>query len=475
MHLWLARELHDTDASRSRRINVIGPRGGAKSTLVTLAYVLRMAVEQREKYIWIVSDTRRQAELHLQNVKHELQQNSELAAAYPHGVGRGSRWQSASIELASGVVIEAFGTGQRIRGRRRRAERPTLIVCDDIENDSHTHSAAQREASREWFQATLLNAGTRRTNIINLATALHRDALAVRLATTPGWQSTTFRAITEWPTATELWNEWERIYTAADNPQAVADADQFYRDHRDELHTGADALWPEVEDLLTLMKLRAEIGATAFAREKQGQPLDARDREWPEMYFGDDAWFDEWPDAVPLRVIALDPSKGASSRHGDYSAFVMLGVDARGMLYVEADLARRPTTQMVADGVALCERFAPQRFGVEANQWQELLAGEFMSALRAAQQNHVAVDMVGNYQNKQLRIRRLGPYLSQRRIRFRRHSAGTRLLVEQLREFPLGSHDDGPDALEMAVRMVEADRGHNRNDRLGNRLPIEVA
>jgi hypothetical protein len=27
--------------------------------------------------------------------------------------------------------------------------------------------------------------------------------------------------------------------------------------------------------------------------------------------------------------------------------------------------------------------------------------------------------------------------------------------VEQLRSFPLGSHDDGPDALEMAVRMIE--------------------
>jgi len=28
-------------------------------------------------------------------------------------------------------------------------------------------------------------------------------------------------------------------------------------------------------------------------------------------------------------------------------------------------------------------------------------------------------------------------------------------LVEQLRSFPVGSHDDGPDALEMAVRMIE--------------------
>ena len=54
----------------------------------------------------------------------------------------------------------------------------------------------------------------------------------------------------------------------------------------------------------------------------------------------------------------------------------MLGVDLQGVLYVEADLARRPTTQMVADGAALCQRHFVDAFGVEANQFQELLAGE---------------------------------------------------------------------------------------------------
>jgi hypothetical protein len=29
-------------------------------------------------------------------------------------------------------------------------------------------------------------------------------------------------------------------------------------------------------------------------------------------------------------------------------------------------------------------------------------------------------------------------------------------LVDQLRDFPQGSHDDGPDALEMALRLAEA-------------------
>ncbi len=51
--------------------------------------------------------------------------------------------------------------------------------------------------------------------------------------------------------------------------------------------------------------------------------------------------------------------------------------------------------------------------------------------------------------NKKARITALEPYVNQGRIRFtKRHN----LLLEQLRMFPLGVHDDGPDALEMACQ-----------------------
>jgi hypothetical protein len=44
-------------------------------------------------------------------------------------------------------------------------------------------------------------------------------------------------------------------------------------------------------------------------------------------------------------------------------------------------------------------------------------------------------------------------------------------LVEQLRDFPAGAHDDGPDALEMALRLA-TDLTHNPNadDGLGHTL-----
>lgn len=52
-----------------------------------------------------------------------------------------------------------------------------------------------------------------------------------------------------------------------------------------------------------------------------------------------------------------------------YWALVALGVDRQGMLYVDADLACRPTPEMVAEAVEWYCRFRPDAFGVEAHQF----------------------------------------------------------------------------------------------------------
>jgi predicted phage terminase large subunit-like protein len=332
-----------------------------------------------------------------------------------------------------------------------------------LQNDSHISSAAQRNSSQRWFHGSLLPAGDKRTNIVNLATALHREALALLLDEAPGWRSRRFSAIESWPTNMELWSQWEAIYSDADNADARHDARRFYVERQSAMDAGAVVLWPEEEDLYRLMQIRVESGRTAFEREKQGSPVDPELCEWPEHYFGEHIWFSEWPGELVVRAIALDPSKGSDARRGDRV----------GVIYVEADMARRPTPQMVADGVALCARFRPTVFGVEANQFQELLCGEFAREFERQGMTGVVPAAIHNHVSKHMRIRRLGPYLSQRRLRFLARSAATKLLVDQLRDFPAGAHDDGPDALEMAVRLAEEMLyGRCANDGLGNRLPV---
>lgn len=470
MHNWLAAELDRWQGVEGKKLNVLGPRGSAKSTLVTLAYILRSAVEGREPYIWIVSDTHSQACTHLANLRAELEHNRRLRRVYRWSARAGAVWRSEVLMLANGVTIEAYGTGQKVRGRRRMHHRPTLIVCDDLQNDDQVASPEGRARARQWFHGTLLKAGARQTNTINLATALHREALAMELDTTPGWKSRIFRAIEQWPEQMQLWEAWESIYADPLREDRYETARSFYETHRTEMEAGAAVLWPEVEDLYRLMQMRVESGRATFEREKQNSPLNPELCEWPASYFDAGIWFDTWPKELTVKTIALDPSKGREDRRGDYSAYVQLGVDRQGVLYVEADLARRPTPQMIEEGVELCRTFQPDAFGVESNQFQELLGDDFAEAFRG-QGLPVRVWTLENRVNKRVRIRRLGPYLSRREVRFKQGSPSTALLVNQLRDFPIGDHDDGPDALEMALRLAsEMLTGNTSGDGLGSHL-----
>jgi predicted phage terminase large subunit-like protein len=470
MHTRLAQELAEFNHTRGGRLNVLAPRGGAKSTLVTLAYVLRCALEEREPYIWVVSATRDQARQHMHHIRTELETNPRLAQDYPDATGRGLSWRAGSLHLNNGVLIEAYGMCQQVRGRRHNEHRPSLIVCDDLENDIHVASPVQRAACREWFQGTLLKAGNEQTNVISLATALHRDALAMTLHRSPAWKSTLYRALQQPPTNIDLWQRWEDLYVNCDDERAAQTALAFFQRHRAAMEEGADVLWPEKESLYALMQMRASEGRATFEREKQNSPIDPERCEWPGEYFDHHIWCEVMPKKLVTRVMALDPSKGADSKFGDYSAYVMLGVDAHGLVYVEADLARRPTPEMVADGVVLSRRFDPQRFGIESSLFHDLLENDFHAEFTKQRRRRSQLCAIDNHVNKHVRIRRIGPYLAQHRLRFVSRSASTHLLVEQLRDFPIGDHDDGPDALEMALRLAEELMHGTNDDGLGDRL-----
>lgn len=204
-----------------------------------------------------------------------------------------------------------------------------------------------------------------------------------------------------------------------------------------------------------LAAARMEIGSRAFAQEHLAQFADREGAEFCGSYFEPDIWFDEWPEEnrIRLRVMAVDPSMGAGDK-GDYSAIVLAALDHRGLIWVDADLARRDTRRIVADCLSLAKDFRPHAVGVEINQFQQLLADSVVEQSRAAGMM-LPVHGVRNWENKRTRIRAtLTPYLARHEFRFRRHSPGARLLVEQLEAFPLADHDDGPDALEMAVRLL---------------------
>lgn len=461
MHEWLAAKIHTARHQRGAKINVLGPRGGAKSTVGNTAYILRCAVEGTEPYVLVLGKTSKMADKQLGHIRRELEENHILARDYPEACGRGSVWSNSELRLKNGVMIQAFGVGQDIRGARNAADRPTLVVCDDLQDDDAITSSLTRETDWTWFTGAVLKIGDARTNFVNLATAIHREAIGWVLQSTPGWDSGIFASIIKWPDDMGAWGQWAEILhnrTGSDDGGKAAElrADAFYRENEEQMIAGAVVLWPEHESLHDLMMMRESEGRRPFDREKQSKLAGADENEWPEDYFdAEHIYFEEWPDAWRVKAMVLDPSKGKDAKRSDYSAYAMLMVGLDGVLYVDMDLARRPTPKMVADGVDLYFEFAPDAFGIEANAWQELLCTEFERHFAERSTVEISPHQITNNTNKQVRIRRLGKYLSQHRLKFKAGSPGAILTIGQLRDFAdPHSHDDGPDALEMAIRLA---------------------
>ena len=334
--------------------------------------------------------------------------------------------------VGSSGVYRSAGIGGGITGMGAR----WLIIDDPLKNREEADSVAVRENVWDWYTSTLYTRQAPDARILLVMTRWHSDDLAGRLIAQmeadPGadqWEVINFPAISE-------------------NPVQLPDTRQ-----------PDEALWPELFPIDDLKRMKSSIGDYQWAALYQQQPRAGGGTEWPDSYFPSSIWFNEWPANINLRTIGVDPSKGAGGKHGDYSAIIKLGRDSSGILYCEADMERRSTEVIVDQIVEHQSTFRADSIAIEANQFQELLVVQVQQKAKEAGLG-LPIQPILNYVNKEVRIRRLGPYLGQGLIRFKANSVATRLLVDQLKDFPVASHDDGPDALEMALRvMVELHNG----------------
>lgn len=312
------------------------------------------------------------------------------------------------------------GVGGPITGRGAHL----LIIDDPIKNDEEARSAAQRQKQWDWWQSTASTRLRPGGLAVLIQTRWHRDDLAGRILRETGGK------------------RWRVVKL----PALAEDNDPLGR-------MPGEALWPEVYSAEHLERVRESHTDYYWQAMYQQNPLAEGAMEWPEKWFGPDIWFDQWPQYCQIKTVALDPSKGTDAKHGDYSAFVMLLVDQQGILYVDADLARRNCELIVDTAIEIQRQFQPHAFAIEENQFQHLLVS-IVNERSTRAGVPMPIYTVNNSVNKQVRIRRLTQYLGQKQIRFKAGSHGAKLLVNQLREFPLAEHDDGPDALEMAIRLA---------------------
>ena len=428
-----------------QRDAIAAPRGEAKSTKVSMSFVLWCVVTGAKHYAVIVMDAFEQAAEMLEAIKAELEANPRIASDFPEACGQGKVWRAGVIVTANGRKVEAFGSAKKIRGRRHGAHRPDLAIMDDIENDENVTTPAQRDKLQRFVTASVLNLGPPDDSMdaILIGTVLHYDSVLSRFLKNPLWHRKVFKAMIHWPERMDLWERFEHLLITGETPaKGEAEALALYEANRAEMDKGAQVSWPALRPLVKLMIKRAREGHAAFDSEQQNDPIA-----------GDDAPFAHsirfWVNRLPDWVFygACDPSLGKSGSGRDPSAIVVGGWQReQGILsVVEAQIKKRVPDRIISDVIEMQREYGCIVWGFESVQFQEFLRTELVK--RSAQAGvPVPARALIPIADKLLRIESLQPHMHNGLLLL--HSSQT-TLIDQFRHFPKADHDDGPDAVHM--------------------------
>jgi predicted phage terminase large subunit-like protein len=468
-HLELYEFLFRATHSRGERFAIAAPRSTSKSVIVSLIYILWCICYKKEQYIVLLSDTREQAIALLAHVKSELENNPLLLADFPEiseagGEPKPPRWNQAEIVTRNGIMVSALGSGQKMRGRRNKQDRPSLIILDDIENDANTQNPDARVKLMDWFTKAILKSGNGNTNVFLIGTLQHYDGLMAKLLDPegmPGWSRRVYRSVISWSERPELWQKWSAILYGKETYRGGAGKEAalaYFNDNKEGMLHGTQVLWPEKEDYYSLMFMREQEGSWSFDSEKQNDPI-SRDkmRFNPEEF---NYWSDHYKTLEDLLVScgdnlqlfgACDLSLGCQD--GDFSAILILGRDKRtGALYIlVADIQRREPDEIIDAILMYGRRFKGMKFVVETNQFQVVLYHELRKR-NDSEKVYMNLKPTQNTKNKEARLSTLQPLIKSGTIHFDRRF---KELIEECRHFPKGRHDDGLDALEMAIRECQ--------------------
>lgn len=446
------------------------PRGSAKSTIKVLIRPLHDVCYGLEKFILILSSTTPMANQKLKDIRHEVFSNGALAGFYGlHFKTKKPGTSEFTIHSReSRTHFAARGKGAQIRGIRVHEDRPSKIICDDVEKPEEVDSEEQRQKTEDWYFKDLVEAGDTGTNIEFVGTILHEQSLLSKLLINPGYKGRKFQAIVSWSNRRDLWDKWEALYQDLDDPLREITARNYFDQRRADMLAGTKVLWPEKESYYDHMVTIQESGLANFMQERQNDPQGSGSKLFQSFH-----WFREVAEGLKVEATgkivpwselqaigSIDPATGQAKAKalGDYSVIPTGYKSLSGKLYVFHDYTKRVGPSVfIKEMFELQERFKYDHFVVETNLYRDLLMENIIAEKKRREEERkskveITFYECENRENKRERIFRLEPKIKHGHILFNKTLSHP--FMQMFKDFPNGDNDDAPDALEMLWNLA---------------------
>lgn len=363
--------------SDSKYVAIAAPRGFAKSTAISLAYLLCAMLFRERQFAVLVSNTYEQAILFLADITSQLEKNEDLIEYFEVAKIAKKTENDIIVQMKDGHLfrIRAYGSEQEIRGAKWNNKRPDIVIMDDGENAEIVNSKERRKKFKDNIMKNLLPLGSGRCIFRFVGTVLHADAFLFRILNSKSWVSRTYKAHKAFDDFSEL-------------------------------------LWPEKMGEKELRELRDTFiendNASGYCSEMLNEPVAEEDAMFRDGDFR--------PIADPgerLTYYASADFAISKSERADRSAFKVAGVNSRGTLKFVYSYKARMDSKEICDELFRIQRvYDPELFFLEAEKIQKAI-GPFLDPMmgtpdeNGVMRPHINVEPITPSKDKRTRARPL--------------------------------------------------------------------
>lgn len=426
--------------SKHPKVAIAAPRRHAKSTAVTLAYVLACVLFRNRQYVLVLSDTITQATQFLGDIKKELIDNEKIGTLFGIVGFEKDTEDDVIVNCSDGhqFRISAKGSEQKMRGLKWNNKRPDLIVGDDLENDEIVLNKDRREKFKRWFYGALVPSLSSNGVIRIVGTILHEDSMLNNLMPS-------------------IWNADTKVEPLKiSNTNKKASWLSFkYRAHTDDF---TKILWPEKYTPEWFQSERRDFTdrgiPDVYSQEYLNEPIDDS-----VAYFKRNDFVALSPEDKKKTVNYYITADLAISKEetADYSVFVISAMDENRIIQIKNVIRERLDGREIVDMIiSLNDVYKPDVFGIEEMQVSKsigpflreemLRTGKFVNLLPL---KHGGKDKISRARSIQGRMRAGG-------VKFDKAGDWYPVFEDELCKFPRGTKDDQVDAFAYVGIMLDS-------------------
>ena len=432
-HYQIADDLLDRS---KKQINIIAPRGHAKSSIVGGVFPLyHLMFDQGQKLIVLVSRTQDHAVKLLGTLKDTLDYSEQFRQLFGYWGQHSARsWAKAEIELKDGSMIICKGTGQQLRGIKVGNQRPTLIIVDDPEDENNTKTAEAMEHNLRWLlQSAVPSVDPIKGRIVIIGTPQHQRCMVETLKIMKGWENKVFTPSLE--EKRSLWEEWwpiKKLVAKKEELESINRLSVFYREYMCEIVGDEDQLFKKEDIQYYEGKFRLDNEGNGFLdiTELDGEKIE---------------------ETVPVNVFTgVDPASSVKQT-ADYSVIFNLAVDNNNRKFALPYYRKHAKPLALAEAIVdNFRKYKSTKTRIESVGYQEMLRQYVQMRCDEEKLFIPGLNIKENPRtSKSHRLESLQPSFAKKEIFIMKNMQS---LTDEMLLFPRGKHDDLLDGLYYAFK-----------------------